>query len=230
MKMVLESDDEWGFYVDPETFEISKIIEEIPDGSFVIIKEREYIEDIDRTVTNTSYGLVEGKKFSTFDKRGLSSLISEACAKYILKNNQFPPKVRIHKELKQDKPAQLAFELSKFDTFYLKISKNLLENQDPIEVINQLKTDQTSRLTSYDHEDAWKVEYAKSSRSTCKTCGLKIEKDTVRAGEPYYYEDHLNYRWHHEKCIFWKALNKDTLKGLEDLEKGDKKRLLSLFD
>ncbi|MFW9852658.1 MAG: PARP-type zinc finger-containing protein [Candidatus Thorarchaeota archaeon] len=230
MKMTLESDDEWGFYIDPKTFEISKIVDEIPDGSFVIIKEREYIEDIDRTVTQTSYGLVQGNKFSTFDKRGLSSLMSEACATYMLKNNQFPPKVRIHKELKPGKPANLAFELSKFDIFYLKITDKQLKNKDPVEIINQLKEDQSAKLTSYDHEDSWKIEYAKSSRATCKTCGIKIEKDTVRAGEPYYYEDHLNYRWHHEKCIFWKALNKDTLKGLDDLEKEDKKRILSHFD
>ena len=59
--------------------------------------------------------------------------------------------------------------------------------------------------------------------------GLKIEKNTVRVGEPYYYEDHLNYRWNHEKCIFWKRLSLANVKGLDELEETDKNRIEKLL-
>ena len=35
MKMKLDSEKEWGYYVDAETFHISNIKDDIPDGSLV---------------------------------------------------------------------------------------------------------------------------------------------------------------------------------------------------
>ena len=110
--MKLDPENEWGYYVDTETFQISNIEDDIPDGSLVIIKEKEYIEDISRTVIQTIYGIVSKDEFKPMNKRDISSLLSEACAKYILTSDTFPPKVKIEKDLKEDKPAQLAFILS----------------------------------------------------------------------------------------------------------------------
>ncbi|MHA2255230.1 MAG: hypothetical protein ACXAAM_04085, partial [Candidatus Heimdallarchaeaceae archaeon] len=102
MKLILDSENEWGFFVDFETFDIYKIEDDIPDGSFVMVKEREYIEDIDRTVTQSSYGIVEKNKFITMNKREISKLMSKACSKYILAKDTLPPKVKVEKELQQD--------------------------------------------------------------------------------------------------------------------------------
>ena len=73
------------------------------------------------------------------------------------------------------------------------------------------------------------IEYAKSSRSKCRSCSSKIEKDTVRVGEPYYYEDHLNYKWHHEKCVFWKIIDKNQVTGIDELEEDDRERIIDYF-
>ncbi len=155
--------------------------------------------------------------------------MSEACSKYILSKNSLPPKVKVEKELKKDKPAQLAFVMTNYDTFHLKITSEMLEDSDPYEKIKEIMGNETEKVTVYDlTEDKWKVEYAKSSRAKCRSCGMNIEKGTVRLGEPHYYENHLNYRWHHEKCIFWKGLNKNQL-DLGELEKEDKKRIESNF-
>ena len=156
-------------------------------------------------------------------------MMSNACAKYILSNNCLPPKVKVEKELKQDKPAQLAFVMTNYDTFHLKINSDMLEGANPYEKIKEIMGNETEKLTSYGlTEDKWKVEYAKSSRAKCRSCGMNIEKGTVRVGEPDYYENHLNYRWHHEKCIFWKGLSIELL-DLNGLEKEDKKRIESNF-
>ena len=229
MKLILDKENEWGHYVDPKTFGIYNIEEDIPDGSFVIIKEREYIEDIDRTVIQPSFGIVEGNKYIPKNKRELSKIMSEACSKYILSKNSLPPKVKVEKELKKDKPVQLSFVMTNYDTFHLKITSEMLEGSDPYEKVKEIMGNETEKVTTYGlTEDKWKVEYAKSSRAKCRSCGMSIEKGTVRLGEPYYYENYLNYRWHHEKCIFWKGLNKDQL-DLSGLEKEDKKRIENNF-
>jgi hypothetical protein len=229
MKLILDSENEWGFFVDPNTFDIFNIEDDIPDGSFVIVKEREYIEDIDRTVIQTSYGIVEKNKFIPKNKREISKFMSEACSKFILSNDILPSKVKVEKELQEDKPAQLAFMLSNYDVFHLKISSAMLEGIDPYIKIKEIIGTETKKLTLYEREDKWKIEYAKSSRATCKSCGMKIEKGTVRIGEPYYFDQYLNYRWHHEKCIFWSRLEKNQLENLEQLEKEDKKRIEGYF-
>ena len=229
MKLILDSENEWGFFIDHETFDIYPIEEDIPDGSFVVVKEREYIEDIDRTVIQTSYGIVDGKKFVPLNKREISKYMSEACSHYIVSRDTIPPKVKVEKEMQKDKPVQLTFMMTNYDIFHLKITSSLLDGLDPFEKINEIIGKETRKLTLYDREDKWKVEYAKSSRATCKTCGLKIEKDTVRIGEPYYFDQYLNYRWHHEKCIFWSRLEIEQLDDLELLEKEDKKRIESYF-
>jgi hypothetical protein len=229
MKLILDSDNEWGFFVDPETFDIHQIEDDIPDGSFVIVKEKEYIDDIDRTVIQTSYGIVEKNKFTPKNKREISKIMSEACSRFILANDTLPPKVKVEKELQEDKPAQLVFMLSNYDIFHLKITSAMLDNLNPFDKVQEIIGNETQKLTLYDRDDKWKIEYAKSSRATCKSCGLKIEKGTVRLGEPYYFDQYLNYKWHHEKCIFWSRLEIEQLDDLEQLEKEDKKRIESYF-
>ncbi|MBY9000028.1 MAG: hypothetical protein KGD64_03870, partial [Candidatus Heimdallarchaeota archaeon] len=76
-----------------------------------------------------------------------------------------------------------------------------------------------------DKKGTWKAEYAKSSRSTCKSCGSKIEKGKVRVGEASYFDDHLSYKWNHEDCIYWSKISKDKITGLDELEEDDNKRI-----
>jgi len=226
MKMELDSETEWGYYIDQENFKIYNIKDEIPDGSFVVIKEKEYIDDLNRTVIQTTYGIVDGQKYQPMNKKEISKLISEACASYILVKNKLPPKVSLEKEVIPDKPAKLAFVMNNYDTFHLVVDKDLLEGTNPAEIFNSLQED-VPELT--EEKDPWRIEYAKSSRSTCKTCNKKIEKDTIRVGQPNYYEDHLNYRWNHENCIFWKRLSINNVDGLDELKEEDRKRIEKLL-
>lgn len=55
-------------------------------------------------------------------------------------------------------------------------------------------------------QDDFKIEYAKSSRSTCKHCASKIEMDSLRIGilEQSDKFDGEIYVWHHVKCFFGK--------------------------
>lgn len=93
--------------------------------------------------------------------------------------------------------------------------------------------DEESVLVNY--ED-FLVEYAKSSRATCKKCEEKIEKSTIRLGKlDYDAETPYNAgpvpRWYHLKCFiearekleFFGEIKK--VKGFKDLEEEDQKML-----
>jgi len=79
----------------------------------------------------------------------------------------------------------------------------------------------------------FKVEYAKSNRSTCKSCSSTIEKDSLRIGklERAQNFDVEIYVWHHPTCFFDKypSLVKDItdIKGATDLRWDDQQKLKS---
>ncbi|XP_042046577.1 poly [ADP-ribose] polymerase 1-like isoform X1 [Salvia splendens] len=76
----------------------------------------------------------------------------------------------------------------------------------------------------------WKAEYAKSSRSSCKTCKSSIEKETLRLGKMVQASqfDGFMPMWNHASCILRKAkLIKlvDDVEGLESLRWDDQQRI-----
>ncbi|MHA1304683.1 MAG: PARP-type zinc finger-containing protein [Candidatus Heimdallarchaeaceae archaeon] len=226
MKFMLE-EGEWGYYIDPTTFRYKRIKEEedVPNGSFVILKAKEYIEDIARTIVQTTYGYIEKNTFLTSDKRSFSEKLSQACARYILENNDLPPKTTLKKEVKEKKPAYLLYNMSQYDQFHLKLTDSHFNGEEPKEIIDIIieKSERNLFEDQEQKEEKWLVEYAKSSRAKCKQCGEKIEKDSVRVGKPYYFQEHLNYRWYHEDCVFWRSISQ--VDGLEKLNDDDRERI-----
>ena len=158
MKISIDKEKEWGHFIDPLSFQVVEIYDEIPDGFYIVIKEREYLEDLGRTVIQTTYGVIQGKKLQPMNKREISKLMSKSCGDYILKRKQLPPKVMVEKELISNKNAQLAFIMSNYDTFHLKITKEVLEGGNPFEIINSIIENETFKPTMYDREDKWKIE------------------------------------------------------------------------
>lgn len=71
-------------------------------------------------------------------------------------------------------------------------------------------------------EQTWKIEYAKSSRAKCRSCGDKIQKDELRIGEPSFYQEHLSYKWHHLKCV---SNPPEGIEGLDNLKEEDKENV-----
>jgi hypothetical protein len=76
------------------------------------------------------------------------------------------------------------------------------------------------------------IEYAKSARSTCKGCKLKIEKSELRCGNSVDTGDHPMCSWFHLEC--YKVPNKledaSQLEGLSDLKKEDQKKTVEYIE
>lgn len=64
---------------------------------------------------------------------------------------------------------------------------------------------------------AWKAEYAKSGRSSCKSCRSPIGKDQLRLGKMVQATqfDGLMPMWNHASCILSK---KNQIKSVDDVE------------
>jgi hypothetical protein len=74
---------------------------------------------------------------------------------------------------------------------------------------------------------SYKIEYAKSSRATCKICSEKIEKRDIRIGVPSYFQQYLSYKWQHSKCTtFGGQVPKPVdMDGYENIDEEDQKSL-----
>ncbi|KAL2507804.1 Poly [ADP-ribose] polymerase 1 [Forsythia ovata] len=76
----------------------------------------------------------------------------------------------------------------------------------------------------------WKVEYAKSSRSSCKTCKKTIDKEKLRLGKMVQATqfDGFMPMWNHADCILRKSNQiklVDDVEGLETLRWEDQQRI-----
>ncbi|KAK1284252.1 Poly [ADP-ribose] polymerase 1 [Acorus calamus] len=76
----------------------------------------------------------------------------------------------------------------------------------------------------------WKAEYAKSSRSSCKTCKSNIEKETFRLGKMVVATqfDGFMPMWNHANCILKKGNQVkflDDVEGLDSLRWEDQQKL-----
>ncbi|KAF3436180.1 hypothetical protein FNV43_RR23272 [Rhamnella rubrinervis] len=75
-------------------------------------------------------------------------------------------------------------------------------------------------MASLQDQKPWKVEYAKSSRSSCKTCKIPIDKEKLRLGKMVQATqfDGFMPMWNHAECILKKAKQIKSTGDVEGLE------------
>ncbi|TFH07177.1 MAG: hypothetical protein E4H14_09060, partial [Candidatus Thorarchaeota archaeon] len=137
-------------------------------------------------------------------------------------HNEYPPNTSLDKTF-QNGNVDVLFRASDYDKFMIRLTPALVGG-DPEEFLMNLRKASRKKFVP---EDVWKIEPAKSSRSTCKTCGHIIEKDHLRLGEPSYFQDHLSYKWHHFDCKgdeIWGIPN-NKLTGFEGLSVDQKDKI-----
>lgn len=225
MKISLDANSEWGYIIDPQSFMQIKMYDEIPEGFFFIIKRREYVTEIERTVVKNAYGRIKAGKTEKLDKKEMADFLSIALAKYILKNRKLPQHVKIKGELKYTKPVIFGFFIGNYDIFHLKIDSIDLKGENPKEIVDEIISKSSKNLFMKKREDQWKIEYARTGSSKCYKCKILIDKDSIRLGEPIYYREYLSFRWYHENCIDWSKFSSDRITGMEDIKTHEKRRI-----
>lgn len=225
MKFQLDRKKEWGFFINPNNFQIGELKGDIPNGYFVILRRRDFEDSIGKTVIRNLYGTISKNQVSYISKKQLSSALSQKCAQFILKNDKLPPKVSIEKKPKEKKPIELAFNFSKYDIFHLKITGEMLDGKNPKATLDKIIESSSKNLYETEIEKIWKIEYAPNGRSLCKKCKRQIKTKEIRLGEPFYIDENLIFHWNHLNCINLSKLNRNMVTGLDDLEEVDRNRI-----
>lgn len=148
------------------------------------------------------------------DKKSITKNIKISLINYIKENNSLGNLILNEKGmLKKNNAVKYEWKFGNYLSFNLQIIPEDLGVDDVSIFINGLHREKANEEVK---QESWKLEKAKSSRATCRTCNSKIEKDSIRIGQPSYYQDHLSYKWHHLTCI--RKFDAITpLSGLEEL-------------
>lgn len=215
----IEFSHDWAYYITPETFDMNKVTGKVPVGSIVLTKKQETLDN-DIKITNTDYAIAKkGGVVDLADKRAASKILATQLVEYMRSHNAYPHGTSFDKAFK-NRNVDVLYKASDYDKFKIRLTPDLVGG-DPEEFLMNLNTAGKKKFST---QDDWKIEPAKSSRSTCKTCGHKIEKDLLRLGEPNYFQEHLNYKWHHFDCIaddIW-GIPEEKLSGYGSLGDAEK--------
>ena len=211
----IEFHHDWAYYIVPETFDMYKIAGKVPVGSIVLTKKQETLEN-EVTITNTDYAIAKSDGVVDLaDKRAAGKILAKQLVEYMKIHNEYPNGTSFDKVFK-NKNVDVLYKASDYDKFKIRLTPELV-GSEPEEFLMNLKTGGKKKFSP---QDDWKIEPAKSSRSKCKTCGHSIEKGLLRLGEPTYFQEHLNYKWHHFDCIaddLW-GIPEDKLSGYSSLD------------
>jgi hypothetical protein len=220
----LEYTSDWGYWINPDTFFTPRIKKSIRIGSVFFVKNKEFVEDLGREIIMTTYGIARSHGIEEMDKRDVSKVLAKQMYEYMRSKNMYPPKTSVKKTFANGN-VDLAYTPSDYDTFTIRFTPALVGGnvEDFLDTLDDFREDSPD-------DTPWKVEPAKSSRSTCRTCGQKIDKDTLRLGEPSFFDDHVTYKWHHATCLTRQLrwLDLEALEGYSDLSDSKKGELQDL--
>ncbi len=218
---------DWGYWINPDTFRTPRIKKSIRVGAVFYTKQRETL-DTGQQIVTTTYGFAAENGTKEMDKREVSQILATQMLEYMRTKNMYPPNTKIKKSYANGN-VDLDFSPSDYDSFVIRLTPELVEG-DVEDFLYSL--DDFKDTVSDASEERWKIEAAKSGRSSCRTCGGLIPKEELRLGEPTVYEGHVSYRWHHLKCQvqILDGVDMKSLEGYDELtqkQRDELHRLLS---
>ncbi len=207
---MIEYDAKWAYWIDLATFLIHKAKGQVPIGSVVITKKQERLDD-GRRVVQTTYAIATKDGLSSRTKREISAMLPKYMITYMRNSGEFPPYTDI-KDVLANGNVNIVYEPKRVERFIIRLTEEIV-GEDVEMFLNQLS------MPEMDEPEPWKVEPAKSSRATCRSCGQKIMKGELRIGEPSFYEGHVSYKWHHLQCGAYlvKGKNPTEIIGFDQL-------------
>ena len=220
-KKMIEYDAKWAYWINPETFKMSKLNKQVPIDSIVLTKTHESSDD-GRVFITTIFGVAKDDKVTRINKDKASIILTQQAIDYMKLRKAWPPFTTI-KDVYKNGNVDITYAPSEYDKFILKLTERLVGSNAEF-FLSSLKKPIEPQLPL-------RVELAKSSRATCRTCGKKIDISKLRIGEPYLYEEKISYKWHHLTCIAKRIvpLLLSTMEGYDDLPKDQKEDLYKII-
>ena len=164
--------DQWGGYINPETFEYSKIFNtvDLQENNIILKKSKEYISDIDRTIVKTEYYILLGNNLKQKNKNWIKSYMADFVINYIDKNKCLPPKTKIHKTYKTS--VRLLYEVDKYDSFEMTIKKDMVGGKTLDDYFNGIQYVKKPKPVK-EVGESWQVPGSKGKVYTVKKTGEK---------------------------------------------------------
>ncbi len=207
-----------GFWIKSKTFRKNSVRKEVPDNTIIVTSSKKELED-GREVFEKSFYVAKEEGPEKIGKKDASVFLATQMLEFMLENQQWTPNTEI-KNIQKNGKVKLSFKPDQFIEFNL-IFDATVNEQSTEDFLKSLA--EAPKI-----KQIWRVEYAKSSRSTCRGCEWSIEKGSIRVGEPSMYRDHLTYKWYHIDCAQEKGFRLDPVEGLEDLTQEERIKLLKV--
>lgn len=217
----LEYTSDWGYWINPDTFRTPRIKKSVRVGAIVFLKDRETLDD-GRQIVVTTYGVAGKSGIKEMGKKEVSTVLAVQMLDFMRVKKMYPPNTKMKKSYANGN-VDLDYSPTDYDSFTIHLTPKMVGGN----VEDFLYDLRSFKEQDSEDKESWRVESAKSSRSTCRTCSKAIQKDELRLGEPTIFDGHVSYRWHHLKCAahLIKDTKLDTLGGYEELSREEKKEL-----
>ena len=210
---------ERGFWINPDSFYKNRVQDTVPDGCVIVTSEK-VILDSGRTIFGSVFHLASRKGPQKVGKQEVSAILVTQMQKFMLEKKRWPPNTNI-KHIYKNEKVKLEYTPDSYVVFNL-IFPPEIEGKTTEDLLNSLTKEQE---IDQETELVWKVEHAKSSRSTCQGCREYIQKGELRLGEPGFFQDHLTYKWYHLKCAQQQGFVVHPIVGLDTLTKEERVEL-----
>lgn len=230
----IDWDEEWAYWINPQTLRMPRLRGRVPVGAVVLIKTRDQAAYGDRMVVNTYFGLATSDGPDDLPgKKEANAIVVGQIVAYMRRTGAYPPQTSIKKEYKNGN-VDLSYSPGDYDSFTLRVTRDLLDGEDPLTFLNALaphvdeESEAPAAASSGDGGAAasggagWCVEHAKSGRASCRGCREKIGKGELRLGEPSVFEGRTSYRWYHLTCGGEHVRDPSQLDGFDDLDEAEK--------
>lgn len=218
----IEYSSDWGYWINPETFRTPRIKKSVRVGAVLYTKQRETL-DTGQQIIATTYAVAFEDGVKVMEKREVSKILANQILDYMRTKKMYPPNTII-KNVYSNGNVDLDFTPSEYDSFVIRFTPELVRSnvEDFLYALEDFKEES---LDSSD--ERWKIETAKSGRSSCRTCEKPIAKNELRLGEPTLYEGHVSYRWHHLRCQsrILDGVDLKTLNGYDELTEDQREEL-----
>ncbi len=220
----VEVDAAWAYWIDPATMRMARVRGSVPVDVVVLVKSSESLESGISFVA-TKYMVARSDGLRSISKKEAIAVLGRQMIGYMKNNMCWPPDCELSRIFKNG-DAEVRYHPSQYDSFTIRITDAMVgENTEMfLESLGPAKKAVDDTLLQ------WMIEPARSGRARCKTCGHLIEKGQLRVGEPYLYEEHLAYSWHHLKCIshILRHLELKRINGIEALSHDEKMEFESI--
>jgi hypothetical protein len=217
----LEYTTDWGYWINPDTFRTPRIKKSIRVGAIVFLKRRETLDD-GRSIIVTTYGVARKSGIKEMGKKEVSAALTSQILDFMRTRKMYSPKTEMKKSFANGN-VDLDYSPTDYDSFTIRLTPEMVGGnvEDFLYELKPFNEDEK------EDPEAWKVEPAKSSRATCRTCSQTILKGELRLGEPLLFDGHVSYRWHHLRCAarLIKDVPLNMLLGYEELTEEEKEQL-----